>query len=422
MNPHASPERILVTLLRWSEKYTKTDMVYLASGGFWLTLEIVIAALCSLALSIVFGHFATKDLYGNYKYVLSLASLISAISLTGMSNAVGQATSVGKEGSLRQGFRLNLYWSAPMSLVALGVALYYYTQGNSFVALSLCVVAVATPLLSSFSLFDNFLGGRREFPVMTFFSGFGNITSMIALIVALFIGGRAIWLVVAYYAVNTATSAYFYYRTVRRAANDAEDPGMFSYSLHLSALGVIGTIANQIDSIVVFTFLGPVNLAIYTFAIAMPEQIKSVVKNVSSIALPKFAQRTLGEINETIWYRLAGMTFWLTVIIGLYIALAPLIFKLLFPVYVGSIWYSQVYALSIIVTGIPMAVTSILVAHKKTRELYIVSNAGQIVFIIAILPLTFYFGILGTIAAQIIYRIANALISLWQFAVAERRS
>ena len=37
-----SLKKRLVHILRWSERYTKTDMVYFASGNFWLITSRVI--------------------------------------------------------------------------------------------------------------------------------------------------------------------------------------------------------------------------------------------------------------------------------------------------------------------------------------------------------------------------------------------
>lgn len=36
-------------LLRWSQRYTRTDMVYLAKGGTWLSLAQGVATLAGLA-------------------------------------------------------------------------------------------------------------------------------------------------------------------------------------------------------------------------------------------------------------------------------------------------------------------------------------------------------------------------------------
>ena len=64
-------------LLDWSQKYAKTDMRYVAHGGFWMSLNLVASSVLSLLLAIVFANLLPKEDYGYYKYVLSVGSLFS---------------------------------------------------------------------------------------------------------------------------------------------------------------------------------------------------------------------------------------------------------------------------------------------------------------------------------------------------------
>ena len=57
------------TFLRKTEKYTKTDMVYLASGGFWLSIKTALSILIALSLSIAFANLLPKETFGEYKYI-----------------------------------------------------------------------------------------------------------------------------------------------------------------------------------------------------------------------------------------------------------------------------------------------------------------------------------------------------------------
>lgn len=70
--------------LRHSEKYFKTDMVYLAKGGFWLTTGQGVASLASLVLAIAFANLLPKEAYGNYKYILAVVGVLTLFGLTGI--------------------------------------------------------------------------------------------------------------------------------------------------------------------------------------------------------------------------------------------------------------------------------------------------------------------------------------------------
>src|ERR1700674_1685174 len=103
----------LHALLRWSEKYTNLDMVYLVEGGFWLSIGTAVTALSSFVLSIAFANLLSPVAYGIYKYTLSLASTFNAFTLTGLATAVTVGVSNTKEGILKQAFWANLWWSIP---------------------------------------------------------------------------------------------------------------------------------------------------------------------------------------------------------------------------------------------------------------------------------------------------------------------
>src|ERR1041384_6093938 len=96
--------------LHKSENLLQTDITYLLKGGFWLSASQVIATLSGFLMSIAFANLISKEAFGIYKYALSVAGIIGALSLTGMGTAVTRSVAKGFE-SLRQGFRTNLKWS-----------------------------------------------------------------------------------------------------------------------------------------------------------------------------------------------------------------------------------------------------------------------------------------------------------------------
>jgi O-antigen/teichoic acid export membrane protein len=409
-------ETKLYRLLRWSERYAKTDMVYFASGGFWLIMNQIGLTLIGLGVSIVFGHFAAQDTYGNYRYVLILAGLFASLSLSGLGISVAQSIARGFDGALRQGFRLSVRWSLGLVVFSLmGAGYYWFFQQNAFVAISCLIIAISGPILNSASLYDSFLGGKKMFKRQTIYDFFDALIPALLLAAAIFLTSRAILLIIVYYAANTVAALFFYLKTQRLAQNDTTDPELFRYSAHLSTMNIISTIADKIDSIAVFTILGPAQLAIYTYATLMPEQIKAIAKLLTPLSLAKFTLRTIQEIRLSIWRRLAIFLLTFAAAIALYILLAPLLFKILFPVYLQSATYSQWYALSIIFAVSAIPLSSVFQAHKKTKELYISNNGAAVLLIILLPVLTYYYGIMGAVTAQLLYRAFGASITAWQF-------
>src|SRR3989344_5118018 len=148
-----------------AQKFTGTDNVYLAQGGFWLILGQVTAAATSFLLALAFANLLPKDIYGNYQYIISLVGTLGIFSLTGMRIAVSQATARGLEGSFYTGFKTQLKWGFLASIVAIGGALYYWLRGNILLPIPLLLIAVFLPLMLASRVYIGLLAGRKLFNV-----------------------------------------------------------------------------------------------------------------------------------------------------------------------------------------------------------------------------------------------------------------
>ena len=80
-------------------------MIYLTKGGVWLVFSQVVSITSSLGLAIIFARFFSKENYGTYKYILSLAGIISTFKLTGLPAAITQSIARGYDGAFHVGFR-----------------------------------------------------------------------------------------------------------------------------------------------------------------------------------------------------------------------------------------------------------------------------------------------------------------------------
>ncbi len=323
-------KRIIYRLLRRSEKYTKTDMVYLAKGGFWLSLGQIISSVSTFLLAIAFANLLPKEVYGTYKYVLSLLGLLAISTLSGMGTAVTRAVAQGNDGSFLPALKLKIRWGLLGGLASLGLAGYYYLQGNIQLTFAFLITAIFIPFMDSFSLYGSLLAGKKRFDVSSKYGIFIKIIASLLIFITLCFTKNLLAILFIYLASYTLLRLIVLKLSLKYIENKKEDPESISYGKHLSLMNIISLIASQIDKILIFHFLGAGQLAVYSIAIALPEQIKGVLKNISNLALPKFSEKKSEEIKKTLYQKMRLFYIVLLFIVIVYWLLAPTLFKLLF--------------------------------------------------------------------------------------------
>lgn len=402
-------------LLRWSERYTKTDMVYLATGGFWIGLGQIASSLSALLLAVAFANLLPADVYGTYKYALSLASMFAIFTLPGSATALARAVAQGSDGNLRAATRERVLFSLLGVACALVLALYYFLAGNYLHAAVGVIIACALPIFDTFTLYASFLTGKKDFKTQTKYHLIAQATSVLVLLTALFVTDNLLIILCAYF-LPLALIRYLFYRNTaaRVPANAPIDKNTFVYGRHLSVMNVLATFAGNIDKFLLWHFLGPVQLAVYTFATAIPEQLKGPLKGMSELALPRFAEKSSDEVARALpafWRKLGIYTLGLFALAAAYVLAAPYIFALLFPLYMDSVPYSQLFALSVPAAAnvVPFAA---LAAQRKTGPQYflnIVQPLFQTLLFFLMIP---YGGIMGAIVAWVAGRWVSFLLTI----------
>jgi O-antigen/teichoic acid export membrane protein len=403
----------LYQFLRKTQKYTGTDNVYLAKGGFWLTSGQIISAFASFLLAIAFANLLDPAVYGNYKYILSLMGILGIFCLPGMGTAITQAVARGLEGDLAKGFKEKIKFGVLGSLASISLGIYYFVQGNTILPIPLLLIAIFLPLMQASQIYGALLIGRKLFSYNARYSILSHILSVLSIIITLFATKNLIWLIAVYLISYTLFNSFFYFFVKSKFQPNAKgDPETIAYGKHLSLIGILDQINFYLDKILVFHFLGATELAIYAFAITPPEQIKGILKNINFLALPKFSQKTGKEIKKTIFKKMAKLSFLFLLIVTIYIFIAPFIYKIFFSQYSESILYSQIFAVSIITIPALLAL-SVLQSQKMVKTIFKFKLFTGIFQMTIILFSVYFYGLIGLIVARVIVRFITLIISIY---------
>jgi len=400
--------------LKWLERYTKTDMVYLAKGGFWLGIGQFVASGAAFLTSVAFANLLSPDTFGIYKYVLSITSILLITSLSGMDSAVTQSISRGFEGTLNIGVKEKIKWSLIGSILSIIISLYYLIQGNNFLAIAFGITTFFIPFLESLDMYNSLLWGKKLFNVQTKYNIIKKLISLFSILIALYFS-KNLFILLCVYLLSTVIPNWFFLIKSEKLylKNNDIDPESIKYGKKLSFINIIGLVLNELDKILVFQYLGATNLVVYSLAMAPNDQIKGLLKNVNSLAMPQFSQRTVGEIKSGILRKVLILGLVTTMIVFMYIFLAPIFFKTFFPRYLDSIIYSQILSLSLIPVVIAGFLSTILESQKATKQLYQYNIYGNVFSIFTLLPLIYYFGIWGAVLSRIINRVFISILSVF---------
>lgn len=396
------------SILRWSEKYIKTDMVYLAKGGFWLTSNQLVASASAFLLSIVFANLLPKEIFGLYKFILSITSILVISTLYGIDSSIMQATARGIEGDFKSGLKTKIRWGFIGAIASLAITGYYLIHHNYIFSLYFLIVAIFLPFYDTFGIYNSLLMGRKNFSKATQFGIVELTIELIILILAVLFYKNVAFLIFCYFFSRTIIKIYFYIRTLKKyPPNSNGDSNTITYGKHLSAMSVISGIAKYLDEILVFHFIGPAALATYALATAPAGQINGTLGQIKNLILPKYAQADHEKAKSGIIKKMIQFGGIILIITLIYILLAPILFKLIFPKYMESVFYSQVYAFTNI-SLIALIPSTFLQAKKEIKKLYTLNFVNPILNIV-IMIVAVQFGLIGLIIGRVFSSIVNTI-------------
>lgn len=389
------------------EKHLNFDARYFLRGGFWLTVGQVIITLLGLLTTVAFAHILDENSYGVYRYIIGLAVIFSTFSLTGLGQAILQTAAKKWYGFYNETFKINIFYSLPIFILALSSAGYYWLNSNTTLAFGCLIIALLQPIINIFQFIPTFLHGTGRFKESTMVHTMKSIVSALISLGTLFLTNNILWLIVAYLGGQALTNiiSNLWYRPHSTTPTPKEEFTRYiNYAKHTSIRGLILNVAFRTDSIIVFTQLGAIELAIYTIANVIPEQIKNTFKSLSTLLLPKYASHDdFQMVRKSIPTRSFHFFLLLCGVSLAYVLISPFVYHLLFPKYEAAVFLSQLVALSFpaLTSLIPM---SAIESQIREKDLYFLNTSSAVIMLACTISGVLLYGLIGAVIGKILYR------------------
>ena len=406
----ASP-LVLRSELAKRRRNTRPGIASVAKNAGFLFALRALETLLRMAILYFVVRALDKTQFGQYQYILSVLALLTVCGLPGMNNALMQSVARGFPGTYRRALPRALAASVVGSAILLGLVVYQRHRDPGLSG-GFLLAAALFPFAYAMDQWKALRGGREDFAGILRLEGAGFVvlaTLMIFAVtrwpgeiivpLAVLLGVQAAW--------NIAITGRAMARIPRTAP---AEPGAIAYGARMTLYSGLNTLANQIDKLLLFSFLSPAALALFVAAERIPELAKNAVQDFAAVLAPRFAKRAVytRELDHAL--RRLGMVTGALLVIIAFTALPWMVHLVFGASYADSIPYAQALMCSVAIGNTATLrfryVTSRL-DDSGPRTVNLVMSGTRIVTSLVLVPL---FGIVGAIVSAFIYRVATSVV------------
>jgi O-antigen/teichoic acid export membrane protein len=396
--------KIYESLISITEKKFRVDARYFINGGFWLSLGQVTTIVFGLLTTVLLTRYLPETSYGIYKYLIALVAIFSAFSLSGVGQSILQTAAKGYGNFYRENISLIFKFNLLISLSALSGSVYYWYNDNTLLSIGCLLIALIQPITQTFQSIPAYLNGKGNFKLSTKIHlarmSFISATTLITL----FLTQSVLWLFLAYISSHLVVNLVTYYLFIKPASKTPTHitQKYLNYAKHTSLQNVVAGIANKADALIIFTRLGSVELALYSVATVIPEQVWASFKSLAALLIPKYAKVSDPNILiKTLPVRSLQLLTLLILVTTAYILISPFLIPFLFPNYPEAVLYTQVAALAFpaYLSLLPQSILKVKLDNSALHKINLSNSLMQVTLVF--LGITFY-GVLGAIIATVV--------------------
>jgi PST family polysaccharide transporter len=366
-------------ILIWSQKYTKTDMIYLAKNSFWTSIGKFFATISGILVLIFLTKYVSKDIVGQYNFFLAILAIISIFSIPGLNTSTIEAVAKNNDGVYKKAVKTSFIWSWLGSLVLIFIAFYFYFLKNDS---NLFYIFLVTSFLFPFQYAPNtwrsFLIAKQKFKQLNFYASIQSILYLLAMIfVIIFSHGNLFYIILIYLLIQIIPTVIFYFLTQKTVKNNNENSDWKEYGFFLTKMQIINTVMSNIDTIIIGFLFNMQSLAIYSIGQKISSSLIGVFKQFFFIYSPKLSKKN--DINFKKYFYIFLLSVFFSIMAIIFV---PFIIKIIFPTYEASILITQIFLFFI-----PLSFFDLILSFETTYNL---KNKKIIFYRNIITPLVYF--------------------------------
>jgi O-antigen/teichoic acid export membrane protein len=388
------------------------DAHYFAKNSALVLLGHGVSIIRGIIAGYFVARFFNKDIYGEYQFILSVVGMLSLFGLAGMSNAVTRAWARGDAFSQRKitMHHLGVCLIGSLILFACIPFLQYYNRQDLW---PLFAVAGALFPLSPLAMarFGGFTIGKARFDIALKVSIVWSVLLIIATLAILFLHQSALLMFAAATAIPSLVYLYYSRGVHPPAAKNGEDNtnAIIAYAWRITFATLPLDLVWYLDKLLVSQLFGLNQLATFTVALLIPEQVRLFAKQFLPVSFAKQARGADSwERRKKLTRIVLFGTFIFAIGVAAYIILSPWLMPLLFPQYDAHELSVLTGIASLALLTMPgMLYSQYLEAQGMLREIRIANWGAAVIFGLFLAILIPSYGLLGAVIARALFRFTH---------------
>ncbi len=240
------------------------DLPYFINNGFWVSLKYGFLAITGLLISISFTRLSSKELLGQYQFVLSFLSVVSLLALSGLNTSALKSVTQNQDAAIIKAVKLSFLTSLIGVPIIIGWGAYeIFFQAQIILGWTFIVAGLIFPFFYAPNTWYVYFEGKSLFKASAIRAIIINLFSTIILILGIFLKFDLLGIIIAYLLSNTILQGIFYLEVVKKIKNKSANFLDVRYGIYVSVQKFVYGLYNNIPPIAISFVFGFEFVAIY---------------------------------------------------------------------------------------------------------------------------------------------------------------
>jgi len=372
-----------------------------------------IEVLFGLVTFAILTRTLTKEQFAIYSLVFGFVSILRLTALPGLGTAVSQAFARGLPGGFRRAVKLSLLGSFIGAIIMLGGAWRHFYVEEVTTGQALLVAGVCFPLVVGLKFWRNAAMGSERYGRLLWFDSLSSALKCGAVILCAYLfPGLLFPVVIAAFIAPALINVVATIEQLFNVASDAErEPSSVEYGIRTTIYQLPTVLAQQLDKLLLFYFVSPEALAVYTVALRIPELARTVVGETNATLGPVFARehiytRSLHHFSLKLW-----LLYGVVSTAGALFVVPYLLPMLAGKSYTGAVSYGQIMTVGVALGYLGDIQFRYIKSHLHSQIFFTITMTKAVFDCVLILGLAYYFGLAGVVAAYVLKNLGYTAIT-----------